>query len=176
MSPTDARSSHLIHPPDILQPQATTGQAQAISEEGEVAVLLHECATARLTMDGDGVLSAQIEGVLQREKEAAREALAAGHKQRALTALRRRKYQESLLQQTDQQLATLQDLVGPFANVTGTLRGPALTVDSATPLHPSCHAGLFYRVFPGREGCPVRAEAGKLCSERAQQRDERRER
>merc|ERR1711939_666864 len=53
----------------------------------------------------------RIEGVLKAEKEAAKEALAAGHKQRALTALRRRKYQETLLLQTDQQLATLQDLV-----------------------------------------------------------------
>lgn len=55
--------------------------------------------------------SPQVEGVLDREKQAAKEALQNGNKQRALLALRRRKYQESLLTQTDKQLATLQDLV-----------------------------------------------------------------
>lgn len=49
--------------------------------------------------------------MLEREKQAAKEALQNGNKQRALLALRRRKYQESLLTQTDKQLATLQDLV-----------------------------------------------------------------
>ncbi|KAK9899718.1 hypothetical protein P389DRAFT_148585 [Cystobasidium minutum MCA 4210] len=53
----------------------------------------------------------RVEGVLEREKQAAKEALQSGNKQRALLALRRRKYQESLLTQTDKQLATLQDLV-----------------------------------------------------------------
>ncbi|KAL7005233.1 Vacuolar protein sorting-associated protein 20 [Cystobasidiomycetes sp. EMM_F5] len=53
----------------------------------------------------------RIENVLGGEKEAARTALAAGNKPRALIALRRRKYQEQLLTQTDKQLATLQDLV-----------------------------------------------------------------
>ena len=53
----------------------------------------------------------QIEGVLEGEKVSAKEALAKGNKQRAITALRRRKYQETLLTQTDKQLATLQDLV-----------------------------------------------------------------
>lgn len=53
----------------------------------------------------------QIEGILDREKQIAREALAQGNKSRALTALRRRKYQESLLAKTDSQLETLQNLV-----------------------------------------------------------------
>lgn len=60
----------------------------------------------------------QIEVVLDAEREGARTALAAGNKQRALTALRRRKYQESLLKQTDQQLATLQELVSGGGRVT----------------------------------------------------------
>jgi charged multivesicular body protein 6 len=53
----------------------------------------------------------QIQGILDREREIAKEALANGDKSRALTALRRRKYQESLLVQTDSQLETLQNLV-----------------------------------------------------------------
>lgn len=49
--------------------------------------------------------------MLEKEKEIARVALRQGNKQRALTALRQRKYQETLLQQTDSQLETLQNLV-----------------------------------------------------------------
>ncbi|KAL7416182.1 Snf7 family, partial [Mrakia frigida] len=53
----------------------------------------------------------KIEHVLTREKEIAKEALAAGNKSRALTALRQRKYQEQVLGRTDAQLETLQSLV-----------------------------------------------------------------
>ncbi|KAL8287643.1 hypothetical protein RQP46_003501 [Phenoliferia psychrophenolica] len=53
----------------------------------------------------------RIQGVLDREQQIAKEALAAGNKAKALTALRQRKYQETLLSQTDGQLATLQQLV-----------------------------------------------------------------
>lgn len=53
----------------------------------------------------------QIEGILQRERQIAADALKQGNKQRALLALRRRKFQESLLTKTDSQLATLQGLV-----------------------------------------------------------------
>lgn len=49
--------------------------------------------------------------MLDREQQIAKEALAAGNKAKALTALRQRKYQETLLSQTDGQLATLQQLV-----------------------------------------------------------------
>jgi charged multivesicular body protein 6 len=48
--------------------------------------------------------------ITNRETEIARECLRAGDKQRALLALRRKKYQESLLAKTDQQLAQLQAL------------------------------------------------------------------
>lgn len=51
------------------------------------------------------------EHVLERERQAAKDALAAGRKDKALTALRRRKYQEQLLVKTDNQLETLQQLV-----------------------------------------------------------------
>ncbi|BGP25802.1 Vacuolar protein sorting-associated protein 20 [Rhodotorula toruloides] len=53
----------------------------------------------------------RIEVVLAREREIAAESLKAGNKQRALTALRQKKYQETLLSQTDAQLETLQKLV-----------------------------------------------------------------
>ncbi|GAA5972142.1 hypothetical protein JCM11641_002512 [Rhodosporidiobolus odoratus] len=53
----------------------------------------------------------RIEVVLSREREIAAESLRAGNKQRALIALRQKKYQETLLSQTDDQLATLQRLV-----------------------------------------------------------------
>lgn len=48
--------------------------------------------------------------ITNRETEIARECLRLGNKQKALLALRRKKYQESLLAKTDQQLAQLQAL------------------------------------------------------------------
>lgn len=52
----------------------------------------------------------RIKVVTDRETEIARECLRQGHKDKALLALRRKKYQESLLSKTDQQLAQLQAL------------------------------------------------------------------
>ena len=48
--------------------------------------------------------------ITDRETEIARECLKRGDKKKALLALRRKKYQESLLQKTDQQLAQLEIL------------------------------------------------------------------
>ncbi|KAK8196530.1 Vacuolar protein sorting-associated protein 20 [Zalaria obscura] len=48
--------------------------------------------------------------ITNREKEIAKECLRNGDKQRALLALRKKKYQESLLAKTDQQLAQLEIL------------------------------------------------------------------
>jgi len=53
----------------------------------------------------------RIQGILDREQEIARQQLAAGHKDCALVALRRRKYQEGLLVKTDGQLESLEQLV-----------------------------------------------------------------
>ncbi|SCV70215.1 BQ2448_1609 [Microbotryum intermedium] len=53
----------------------------------------------------------RIQVVLLRESEIASLALKQGNKPRALIALRQKKYQQSLLIQTDQQLETLQKLV-----------------------------------------------------------------
>ena len=48
--------------------------------------------------------------ITTRETEVARECLRQGNKSKALLALRRKKYQESLLTKTDQQLAQLETL------------------------------------------------------------------
>ncbi|TBU45208.1 Snf7 family [Dichomitus squalens] len=53
----------------------------------------------------------KIQVVLDREHEIAKQQLAAGNKDRALSALRRRKYQEGLLVKTDAQLENLEKLV-----------------------------------------------------------------
>ncbi|KAI0034259.1 Snf7 family, partial [Vararia minispora EC-137] len=53
----------------------------------------------------------QIETIRNREHEIAKRHLAAGRKDRALIALRRRKYQESLLEKTDGQLENLEQMV-----------------------------------------------------------------
>ncbi|KAF9270131.1 hypothetical protein L218DRAFT_952324 [Marasmius fiardii PR-910] len=53
----------------------------------------------------------QIQSVLDREQAIAKSFLEAGQKDRALTALRRRKYQQSLLAKTDGQLESLEQLV-----------------------------------------------------------------
>ena len=57
------------------------------------------------------IYAAQIQEVLNREHEIAKQQLAAGNKDRALLALRKRKYQEGLLVKTDAQLENLDHLV-----------------------------------------------------------------
>ncbi|KAJ3734725.1 Snf7-domain-containing protein [Lentinula guzmanii] len=52
-----------------------------------------------------------LQAILDREEVIAKQHLAAGHKDRALVALRRRKYQQGLLLKTDGQLENLQQLV-----------------------------------------------------------------
>jgi hypothetical protein len=56
------------------------------------------------------LISAKIQVVLAREHEIAKVHLAAGRKDRALVALRQRKYQQSLLSKTDSHLETLEQL------------------------------------------------------------------
>lgn len=53
----------------------------------------------------------KIQVILDREHEIAKQHLAAGHKDRALVALRRRKYQEGLFVKTDGQLVALEQVV-----------------------------------------------------------------
>lgn len=52
--------------------------------------------------------------MLNREQEIAKAHLVAGEKDRALLALRRRKYQQTLLTKTDGQLQTLEELVRDY--------------------------------------------------------------
>lgn len=61
----------------------------------------------------------KIEVITAREKDIARECLVKGEKDKALLALRRKKFQESLLQQTDAQLEQLEKLTAnvEFAQV-----------------------------------------------------------
>lgn len=59
----------------------------------------------------------QIQAVLGREHEIAKQQLAAGNKDRAVLALRKKKYQESLLAKTDGQLENLEHLVCPGEDV-----------------------------------------------------------
>ena len=49
--------------------------------------------------------------ILNRETEIAKEQLRAGHKDRALLALKKKKYQEGLLEKTNNQLLNLEQLV-----------------------------------------------------------------
>ena len=63
-------------------------------------------------------LQGQLQHVLDREHELARQALREGNKDRARLALRRRAYQQGLIDKTDQQLATLQELVCLFNRLT----------------------------------------------------------
>lgn len=53
----------------------------------------------------------KVQLILDKEHEAARTFLIRGDKERAKTALRRRRYQETVLQKTDSQLETLEGLV-----------------------------------------------------------------
>ncbi|TFY77218.1 hypothetical protein EWM64_g6797 [Hericium alpestre] len=53
----------------------------------------------------------KIQTILDREHEIAKQHLETGQKERALIALRRRKYQESLMMKTDGQLESLEQLV-----------------------------------------------------------------
>ena len=53
----------------------------------------------------------KIQAVLDREHEIAIECLRAGKKEKARLALRRRKYQEQMLEKADKQLETLEQLV-----------------------------------------------------------------
>jgi len=53
----------------------------------------------------------KIQVILDREHTIAKDQIAAGQKDRALIALRRRKYQQSLLTKTDEQIENLEQLV-----------------------------------------------------------------
>ncbi|WFD31850.1 Vacuolar protein sorting-associated protein 20 [Malassezia sp. CBS 17886] len=78
-----------------------------------VAVTEQDRSILELKLQRDRVRQYQrkLQHVLQKEHELARQALARGDKVRARLALRQRAYQRGLIEKTDQQLATLQELV-----------------------------------------------------------------
>lgn len=55
--------------------------------------------------------------VIEKEVEAAKLAIQQGNKQKALLALKKKKYQVQLLEKTDQQLMNLEELVRSDYNV-----------------------------------------------------------
>ncbi|OCF30428.1 charged multivesicular body protein 6 [Kwoniella heveanensis BCC8398] len=80
----------------------------------------------------------RLQVVLDREQDIAKEALKAGNKTRALTALRQKKYQEQLLAKTDSQLMTLQELVSTieFTQIQNTvIHGLEMGADVLKQLH-----------------------------------------
>ncbi|CDZ97419.1 snf7 family charged multivesicular body protein 6 [Phaffia rhodozyma] len=83
------------------------------AQQSTVKITSQDRAVLDLKLQRDKLKQYQkkIEYVLKREEEIAKEALEAGNKSRALTALRQRKYQQQLLLRTDTQLETLQSLV-----------------------------------------------------------------
>ncbi|KAF7799245.1 hypothetical protein EIP86_010477 [Pleurotus ostreatoroseus] len=74
----------------------------------------------------------KIQAVLDREQEIAKEQLKAGNKDKALLALRRRKYQESLLEKTDSQLENLENLVCHFAVFTASCNSKRISAQVST--------------------------------------------
>ncbi|CCG84686.1 protein of unknown function [Taphrina deformans PYCC 5710] len=72
----------------------------------------HDRAILEMKLQRDKLKQYQkrIQLVSDRETEVARQCLARGDKKRALLALRQKKYQEGLLDKTDDQLATLEQL------------------------------------------------------------------
>lgn len=83
------------------------------SSQSAPKVTAHDRAILDLKLQRDKLKQYQkkIQVVLDREHEIAKAHLATGQKDRAVIALRRRKYQQSLLLKTDSQLENLEQLV-----------------------------------------------------------------
>ncbi|ORZ37108.1 Snf7-domain-containing protein, partial [Catenaria anguillulae PL171] len=74
--------------------------------------LSHDKAVFELKRQRDNLkkYQTQLNAVIARETAIARKCLAAGDKRRALLALRKKKYQEQLLEKSDKQLFTLEEM------------------------------------------------------------------
>ncbi|GEM08771.1 SNF7 family protein, charged multivesicular body protein 6 [Rhodotorula toruloides] len=96
-----------------MLPLCSLGSLPVGQSSSAVKITVQDRSVLDLKLQRDKLKQYQrrIEVVLAREREIAAESLKAGNKQRALTALRQKKYQETLLSQTDAQLETLQKLV-----------------------------------------------------------------
>ncbi|GAA6022993.1 hypothetical protein JCM11491_000349 [Sporobolomyces phaffii] len=103
-----ADESHADHRCSLLGSRHQMGQSSSA-----VKITPQDRSILDLKLQRDKLKQYQkrIEVVLNREREIAAESLRAGNKNRALIALRQKKYQETLLSQTDSQLETLQKLV-----------------------------------------------------------------
>ncbi|KAF8544079.1 Snf7-domain-containing protein [Trichophaea hybrida] len=80
------------------------------SSSGRITAQDRAILDMKLQRDKLRIYQKKIQTVLDAENNAAKVCLQRGDKPRALLALRRRKYQETLLQQTDRQLETLEQL------------------------------------------------------------------
>lgn len=89
--------------------------------------------------------------MLDREHEIAKAHLATGQKDRAVIALRRRKYQQSLLLKTDSQLENLEQLVRCIIH--------ASQKSAHFPYVRGIIVGVDYRVLFGRGFCPAWTQA-----------------
>ncbi|KAJ5489638.1 Charged multivesicular body protein 6 [Penicillium diatomitis] len=83
-----------------------TGSSQKVSSQDRAILDL------KIQRDKIYQYQKRITALTDRETEIARECLARNDKRRALLALRRKKYQETLLSKTDSQLAQLEQLTG----------------------------------------------------------------
>lgn len=107
----------LISSPNYaLQQPNTMGNTSSSSKRTKPLVTKQDEAILQMKIQRDDIKKYQrrIRTVLDREREIARECLAKGDKRRALLALRKKKYQEQLLVQTDKHLQTLEELVCIF--------------------------------------------------------------
>ena len=94
--------------------KSNTNMGNTTSKSGSGAkITKQDRAILDLKLQRDKIKQYQkkVQLILDKEHEAARTFLVRGDKERAKTALRRRRYQETILQKTDTQLETLEGLV-----------------------------------------------------------------
>lgn len=108
----------------------------------------------------------QIQTVLDREHEIAKECLQRGDKNKALLALRKRKYQEQLLKKTDGHLETLEQLVSMRKQKISPFTSCLSYVYLVTELEwltemVEVYVDVYGGVFVNTEGCAIRITAGK---------------
>jgi charged multivesicular body protein 6 len=86
---------------------------RSASKPAPPTVSPHDKAVLELKVQRDKLkrYQKQLQAVLDRETELARRYLAQNDKKRALLALKKKRYQESLLEKSDSQLVTIEQLV-----------------------------------------------------------------
>lgn len=99
------------------------------------------------------------------------DAVKSGNKSRALIALRRRKYQEGLLQKTDGQLEVLENLVSLYDWVADGTTDPLNNLTLVRTALLASTSGVLDRVRLGRKGRHVRLETRERGPEADPRRD-----